>query len=178
MTLIVTLSILGGLIALLAYLLGVFVENVAPIAHTQSLIVGRANLTKVVFQRFRDVKSSFEKALHSPGWVKLRSGSNVTIDTLMEHDEGPLFIRTIATFEAAPATVFNAFSWDRFDGIQRTIDPFYESAQLLVDVSKNLKLIRKVSEELPPKYSSLTRATRRLPSVLSYIRSGCFTRLS
>ena len=56
-----------------------------------------------------------------------------------------MFIRTTAFFNASPTEVADTFAWSNFDQIQRSIDPFYETSQLLLEPSSQIKLIRKVT---------------------------------
>lgn len=55
-----------------------------------------------------------------------------------------MFIRTTTFFNASPSEVADSFAWSNFDNIQRSVDPFYEASQLLMEPSNQIKLIRKV----------------------------------
>ena len=55
-----------------------------------------------------------------------------------------MFIRTTTLLTSRPGEVADYFAWHNFDWIQRAVDPFYESSQILMEPSKQIKLIRKV----------------------------------
>lgn len=106
-------------------------------------VVGSANASKAINQRYNAVKKDFELALGTSGWTVLRTGANVSIETLQGGEVG-VYIRTTAYFQAQPETVYNAFHWNRFEETQKKIDPFFESAELLKEVDRGMLLIRKV----------------------------------
>ena len=140
-------SSIAILIAAIARYLQYSIDNapVISISVKSSPFIGRENATKIIQNRYKDVKNSFESALSSSGWSILRKGhENISIETKAATEGGPLFIRVTALFQAAPEKVYSAFSWDQFESTQKVVDPFFESAQLLLKLSANILLIRKV----------------------------------
>ena len=70
------------------------------------------------------------------------------IDTLEAEDGWPLYIRTSVRLNASPEKTFNGFKWNNFHETQTKIDPFYESASMIWEISKNSRIIRKVSHHI------------------------------
>jgi hypothetical protein len=139
-----SLAIVGALIAILSQILINLADNAKSAPCIGSPLIGKRNASKVLLRRFSDVKLTFENAMRTPGWQILRSGDNISIETIEAKEGWPLFIRTTAYFSVAPSVLYEAFHWEIFEKTQSKIDPFYESSQSLLHVSKNVHLIRKV----------------------------------
>ena len=132
--------------AILRHLLSTYIETVSQLAETcnESPHATKANASKVLLHRYKDVKLSFENIMSNSGWKLLREAMNVSIESKETNDGSSLYIRTIATFNTTPQVVFDAFTWANLDATLRLIDPFYESSKLLMSPAKGLHLIRKV----------------------------------
>ena len=131
-------------IFILSRILVDIIESAHPAPCTGSPIIQRSNASKAIMRRFQDVKLTFEHAMHTPGWRVLRSRHNVSIEIIEAKEGWPMFIRTTTFFDASPVEVADSFAWSNFDRIQRLVDPFYETSQLLLEPTTQMKLIRKV----------------------------------
>jgi hypothetical protein len=122
------------------------VDNAQPEASATAFapVVGLGNANKVLKQRYNEVKANFEGVMSGSGWSVLRTGNNISVESLHQSGGWPVYVRTTTLLSAHPQSVFDAFHWNRLDDTQKKVDPFYESAQLLAKVSKGLLLIRKV----------------------------------
>ena len=89
----------------------------------------------------------------------MRVSENITIERAETSYGGPNYLKTTARFSVPPSKLTQLFSWDHFHQTQSSIDPFYESSQLLFNVSSQCKVVRKTTKRpliFPKRYFHLS----------------------
>ena len=107
------------------------------------------NMSYVIQKRLQEIQSSFETVLKIPRakWTNLKhiKSSNLTFEFLEAKGEFHYYIRTRILIKAPPQNVYRSFNWQNLHATLTTIDPFYESTELLHKLSSSNLLLRKVN---------------------------------
>eukprot|EP01036_Dinobryon_divergens_P022451 gene22451-30708_t len=76
----------------------------------------------------------------------MRTSENVTIERSATAYGGPSYLKTTAHFQVPPQSLIQLFYWQNFHRTQSVIDPFFESADQLLNVSSNCRVIKKTTK--------------------------------
>lgn len=115
-------------------------------------IIGLKNASAVIQKRVLDVHTSFEEVLKnsSSSWTSMRIMDNLNLSIYMQDSGNDLspYVKSTIFINAEPKSAYKLFSWRNFHETLSSIDPFYESAETLLKVSRSCMLIRKVKLSL------------------------------
>lgn len=113
-------------------------------------IIGIKNASSVISKRVNQVQLSFEAVLQnrSTPWTLLRQidSMNLSIYWQDNYDGSPPYVKANIFIKADPKASFKLFSWRNLHETLSTIDPFYESTDVLLKLSRSSLVIRKVKE--------------------------------
>lgn len=108
-------------------------------------ILGSKNTTKVLNQKFQQMKNDYEVKLLEKDWKILRSSQNISVE-LLETKGWPLYIKLIANFQnIQPKQLLEYFQLEKYEKTQKAIDPFFDKSSLLIDVNREFKVLHRVS---------------------------------
>ena len=102
----------------------------------------------VIQKKFENVKAEYEEALQclERQWIVMRTSENVTIERSATAYGGPSYLKTTAYFQVPPHSLMQLFDWQNFHRTQSAIDPFFESAERLFNVTSDCRVIRKTTK--------------------------------
>lgn len=76
----------------------------------------------------------------------MRKSEKAIIERAVTTYGGPDYLRTTAHFPVPPYNLIQLFSWENFIQTQKTIDPFFESCQLIMNISHSSRIFRKTTK--------------------------------
>lgn len=76
----------------------------------------------------------------------MRTSENVTIERSATAYGGPSYLKTTAHFQVPPFSLIQLFYWQNFHRTQSVIDPFFESAERILNVSSYCRVIKKTTK--------------------------------
>ena len=102
----------------------------------------------VMQKKFENVKAEYEEVLQclERQWIVMRTSENVTIERSATAYGGPSYLKTTAYFQVPPHSLMQLFYWQNFHRTQSAIDPFFESAERLFNVTSDCRVIRKTTK--------------------------------
>lgn len=140
--------IYAGIAIAVAFYVAVYVDMGSSNSDTGAVpTVGRFNASDVIRARQLEIQTSFEEVLNQKGWITLKQTERVSIQRMdLPDGSWPPYVKTTAFLHGTPEQVQDRFTWNNFHETQRAIDPFFEDAESLFEVSSNTRIIRKTTK--------------------------------
>ena len=125
-------------------------SNIDIIPHLGEVIpiIGLKNASTVLQQHLSGVQSLFENVMSDPysTWTLHRNVENLNLSIHMQETANglPPYVKSTIFIKAEPKSAYKLFQWRNLHDTLSIIDPFYDSADMLLKVSKECMVIRKV----------------------------------
>mmetsp|Transcript_29866 Transcript_29866/g.42600 ORF Transcript_29866/g.42600 Transcript_29866/m.42600 type:complete len:361 (-) Transcript_29866:180-1262(-) len=115
---------------------------------SQIPFISQDNASFAINFKLVTLQNEFETVLNDQKikWNTMRQSDNITIERAETSYGGPDYLKTTAQFGVPPQKLIQLFSWDKFHLTQTTIDPFFESCSLLMNISTHCRVILKTTK--------------------------------